>query len=392
MAKVLCVGDPHCYYDNYSRMTEGGISSRLADWIRTGDAIVDLARRERVDLVVVPGDLYPNARPSSQAQIAVAELFTQLEAIAPVVACNGNHDIAGPGQPGPVDLLGALGRPRWGITSPTIVEVAGIQVAVLPWAKPSGLITEAEGAGDLTARTSAALVAIVRGLTTQVDPSRPAILIGHWAIAGCQTSSGMTISGGEAALPLGELQAGPWRAVIMGHIHKPQVFPGSPVVLHTGAMERVDFGEEDDPRGCYIVDTDTAEATWHALPVRRFWTWNLHPTEVDALAAGEKYALYDQTIFARDAICRIRYRCTEEQAQRIDQGRLREVLEGFGAYHVAGVVQETVRADRTRAQGLSEETSPLTALDAWLDLRSDLTLDLKDEARAAAQALLEEVQ
>jgi exonuclease SbcD len=164
------------------------------------------------------------------------------------------------------------------------------------------------------------------------------------------------------------------------------------MALHTGAMERVDFGEENDPRGCYIVDTETGEATWNDLPVRRFWTWNVNDDEVAALANGEKYALYDRSVFAQDTICRIRYRATEEQARQIDNGRLIRILEESGAYHIAGVYPEIIRSDRARAQGVTEETTPLMALDTWLDLRSDLTLDLKADVRAAAQMLVQEVQ
>jgi exonuclease SbcC len=396
VTKILCGGDPHCWYDNYSRPADDGRPSRLVDWIRTGEAMLRLAKDQHVDLVVIPGDLFPNARPSSQAMIAMAQLFTSFElANIPVIACNGNHDIAGPGQPGPVNVLAELGRPRWGITTPAIVDVAGLQVAVLPWAKPSGLLADASGAGDLAARTSAALVDIIRGLGAQVDPAKPAILIGHWAIGGCQTSSGMTISGGEPALPLGDLQAGPWRAVIMGHIHKPQVFPGTPVVLHTGAMERVDFGEEHDPRGCYIVDTETGEVTWHDLPVRRFWTWTISDTGVavlaNAMGTQSLVTLVPATIDAKGAICRIRYRCTEDQAKRIDNGALVRVLEEAGAYHVAGVYPEIIRADRSRAEGLTERTSPLEALDTWMAMKTDVPLDIKSAARAAAEQLLQEV-
>jgi exonuclease SbcC len=195
------------------------------------------------------------------------------------------------------------------------------------------MLADSTGAGDLIGRTSAALVAIVRGLAAQIDQIRPAILIGHWAISGCQTSSGMTMVGGEPALPLGDLQSGPWRAVIMGHIHRPQVFPGDPVVLHTGAMERVDFGEERDPRGCYIVDTESGEATWHELPVRRFCTITLDDAEVHYVAggahAGIPLAAHEDRV--RDAICRVRYRVTSDQAQRIDNGGLVRALDAAGA-------------------------------------------------------------
>lgn len=353
--------------------------------------MVELAKRERVDIAVYPGDLYPNARPSSRAIIEMAALYQRFEAAGvDVVSCNGNHDVPGsPGQPGPVDALAALsGRPLWGITTPRIVTVKGLQIAVLPWAKASALLQDSGGAGDVIARTSAILTDIVRGLAAQLDQNLPAILIGHWPISGCMTSSGMVMVGGEAALSLGEVQSLPFKAVIMGHIHKPQVFPGKPVVLHTGAMERRDFGEEHDARGCYIVDTETGGATWHDLPVRRFVTVSRTLSVVEDIA--RLYADCETANIA-DTIVRVKYRANDEIGRQVDHQSILSILKALNPDNVAGIYPEIQKSDRTRSQGLREDSTPQDDLDEWLKLQSNISEADKADARRLFQAEYEEV-
>jgi exonuclease SbcD len=385
--KILAIPDLHCFYDNYSRTLEDGTPSRLADFRLTAGALVELAVAENVALAVAPGDYFVNPRPP-RAIIEVARLFSRLEdAGVPAIGCGGNHDAPGPGQPGPVDLIATLGRGAWGITTPQVVTVAGLQVAVLPWAKPSAFVEGAESQADANQQTVEALLAIARSLAGQLDHTRPAILIGHWAVAGCQTSSGQMLFGEEPTLPLAELQALPFQAVIMGHIHKPQIMdasPGQPPVIHTGALTRRDFGEENDPRGAYIVDLDTREVTWHHLPTRYFLTLDLEVgDDIEDILHGQPTG---------GAIVRARYRATQEESKQFDHAKIIQALYDAGAYHVAGVFPEIDRGERSREASITESTGPIDALKKWLGLRSDISEDLRARAIAEAAALLEEVQ
>jgi exonuclease SbcD len=264
-------------------------------------------------------------------------------------------------------------------------------VAVLPWAKPSSLVEHADGQADAIQQTVAALLDITRGLAGQLDLTRQSILIGHWAVSGCQTSSGLTLFGEEPTLPLAELQALPFQAAIMGHIHKPQVWAGlgQPPVVHTGALERRDFGEERDLRGAYIVDLDTGEAAWHDLPARRFLTINLEVGgEIESIL--HECALHGQP--ATGAIVRARYRATEEEAKRFDHAATIKAIQDAGAHYVAGVFPEVTRGERSREASVTESTGPIEALEKCLATRPDLSERMGRIVVLAAQTLLEEVQ
>lgn len=367
--KVLLAPDLHAWYEG-----PGPADARIDEWRRCGQAMVDAVRAERVRLVLIPGDLYVTNRPSPAQVLAIIHLFREFEAAGAEVICiAGNHDVAAPGAPNFVSLLGSI-RPDWGITEPRVVarDIPGsgrVAIGCLPWSK---------GADD------DALAAITRALVAEMEAAVAdhRILMGHWATDVSTFSSGEYALGREPVLRLADLQTLPVGLVALGHIHKVQMLvdtlAGGPVVLHTGALTRRDFGEADDERAFCIYDLESRVVRWLPLPARRFVTVDANGTDPAAAHLGDAYV-------------RITYEATKEDAARFDHGRLIEGAQAAGAFYVAGVHPEIIRAERGRAEGVSESTDPLQGLDAWLGLRTDLSDELRGRVREAAQALIGEV-
>ena len=44
--------------------------------------------------------------------------------------------------------------------------------------------------------------------------------------------------------------------VALGHIHKHQILGNNPLVVYSGSMQRIDFGEERDDKGFCVIDLD----------------------------------------------------------------------------------------------------------------------------------------
>jgi len=365
--RILLAPDLHCYYSTYERVREG-VSSRYEEWETLASALLQKAREHRVDLAMFPGDFFIDARPGSLQLQSVVRLLKRFEAEGiPCVGCAGNHDLAGPGRPGPTAVLAEI-NPEWGHSRPGLTTIAECQVAVLPAVKPQTLIS------DEVPDVPSALLAIARGLAAQRKPDIPSILIGHWTISGAQCSSGQVLGmGSEPTLPVGELVAMGWDAVLFGHIHKPQKLSDWPPVLYSGAMQRIDWSEEHDERGCYIVDLDAKTVEWCDLPAKRLVTidWN-GPADMPLV---------------RDAIVRVRYKLNPEQP--IDEAEIVAALQQFGADHVATIQPEIVREVRARAE-VTESTGPMEALEQWLSLR-DLPDARRKAVTAAAHTLLEGV-
>lgn len=394
MPKILCSGDLHCFWPTFNRTGEDGIPSRLQDWRRSAQALLQAAIEHRVSAALFPGDLFPSSRPSPAQILEVAGLFERLESEGiTVVACKGNHDDLGPGQLSPVDVVGRLARKGlWGATEPTVVHLKDIEVIVLPFAKVAMADSDPASAAQ---RISASLMDVARGLCALADRSKPIVLMGHWAISGCRLAAGNSLAATEPTLPLADLQSLPVRAVVMGHIHTPQVIATDPVILHTGVFERHDFGEEHNECGCYIVDLDTQEAEFVELPARRFLTVKLDEVALEGLANGEAAGTVVKRCVdvgaVHGAIVRVVYQAAEEQAKRVDHNAVIQALYNAGAHQVAGVYPEIVRSERVREASITETTGPLDALDKWLNLRTDLSDDMRSRVAQKARALLEEV-
>lgn len=385
MPRLLIAPDIHCWPETYAHETPEG-PSRLVDWRRTAESMRQAAIDRECSVAIFPGDLWRHNRPAPLAVLEVASLFQAFETAGiRVVACQGNHDAAGPGQTGPIALLGAIGGPEWAITGPKIIDMAGVQIAVLPWVRAAGLVEESGDPATQAQAVSEALLAIVRGLAAQIDQGRPAILVGHWALSGAALSSGQALAATEPTLPVAELQAMPWKAVVMGHIHRPQVLAEQPLVAHVGAMERGDFGEENDPRRCLAIDTDDGSWEWVDLPARRLQT-----IEAELATLADVDAFYDRILSEADpsAIGRVVYRAPEDVAKLVDHERIRKSATW---HHLAGIFPEVLRSERVRAAGLSETTDPMQALSQWLSMRPELAPETRERVVAAAQALMREV-
>jgi hypothetical protein len=69
----------------------------------------------------------------------------------------------------------------------------------------------------------------------------------------------------------------------------------------------------------------------------------------------------------RDAVVRVRYRATEEQARRIDHRKIEAALLDAGAWKVHSIQPEIVRAERARVAGIDEQMGPMEALGLYIE-------------------------
>lgn len=209
-------------------------------------------------------------------------------------------------------------------------------------------------------------------------------MLAHWALAGAMWN------GASLAEPMLDPRAmpEPVRVVVAGHIHRPQVVQAAPVLaLHTGALLRGDVGEEDDDRGCYVIDLDTdpPTATWHPVPAARMHTYRWEITSPDDLA---RLAAFRPEGRLDDTFARVAIQVAEEYASQVDTLAIARAIEAAGGVSV-GVQIDVIRGQRARTD-LTETTHPVAALEQWLATRGDLSEDMRARVLAVARPWLEE--
>ncbi|WP_433348611.1 exonuclease SbcCD subunit D [Micromonospora sp. CA-111912] len=245
--------------------------------------VIDVARQEQPDLVIVAGDLYDTAAPTPEATRLVTRALTALRRTgADVLAIGGNHDN---GQ-----ALDAL-RP-WaeaaGITlrggvreNPDEHVIDGVtasgerwRVAALPFLSQRYAVRAVE-MYELTAaeatQTYADHLGRVLGRLTEgfTEPDRVHLVTAHLTVVGATTGGGErdahTVLG--YAVPA-TVFPGTAHYVALGHLHRSQRVSGPCPIRYSGSPLAVDFGEQENIPSVTMVEvTATSAARIREVPV-----------------------------------------------------------------------------------------------------------------------------
>ncbi len=216
------------------------------------DHLVEVVRTERVDAVLVSGDVYDRAMPAPDTVALLSQTLERVvDAGAQVVVSSGNHDSA-------VRLGFASGLlERAGVHIRTSVADVGRPVLVgdvavhpLPYLEPA-LVADALGAPE---RTHAAVLraALDRVRADAATRGGPTVVMAHAFVSGGFSSdSERDISvGGVAAVPLDVLDGIDYAA--LGHLHGRQRV--SDTVRYSGSPVAMSFSEHGHTKGALLVD------------------------------------------------------------------------------------------------------------------------------------------
>lgn len=255
-----------------------GRISRESEFEAMLDELVAIAKDQKVDAVLVAGDLWDRAMPPLDSMRMVIDALIRLAGIAgTVVAIPGNHDSSAL-----FGVLAPLLEPRGVILAPKIArpEEGGIVrvrsrdgaesacVAVFPFLHEAVVIGDLmKGSEDWFAQLDpGTLVGAdryadkVRRLSTALcagfDPGGIGILMAHYFVDGAE------IGGGERKIHLGEQYAATAQSippgagyVALGHIHRPQEVVGAAVATrYCGSPLQLDFSERTHEKQTVIVD------------------------------------------------------------------------------------------------------------------------------------------
>ena len=232
--------------------------------------IVDIAKREQVDAVLVTGDIFHEKRPPLAAEELVARTLAQLagENIVSVVI-PGNHDDAA--RLRTLKPLGDLLH-AYMVTDlsadPSELIVAVPQrsggeralVSCLPYLHPHQVLTAAEGADRSESERLSAYQSMVQSYleelekeTLRMDRNAVSIVLAHAHISGTE------FGGGEWRSSVFPVDPGilPGRVhyVALGHMHQPQPVPGTRAqTRYAGSILQMDFGERGQQKSVCLIE------------------------------------------------------------------------------------------------------------------------------------------
>jgi exonuclease SbcD len=240
------------------------------------DHLLDVVAAEKVDLVVVAGDIYDRALPPVDAVQLADETFARLAASrAKVVVTSGNHDSARRLGFGSrlIDAAGVFIRTDPAtVGSPILLEDGHGPVAVygLPYLDPDSL----RDGWSLPGRShEAALTEAMRRVRADLS-ARPggtrSVVLAHAFVAGAQPSdSERDISvGGVSLVPTTVFDGIDYAA--LGHLHGRHTL--TEAIRYSGSPLAYSFSEATHRKGSWLVDLGAGgltEAEFVDAPVPR---------------------------------------------------------------------------------------------------------------------------
>lgn len=379
--KLLHFADLHLGVESYGRVeSPSGLSSRVVEFLDLFDRLVSCALEEDVDLVLFCGDAYKSRNPSQTLQREFAKRVNRLASSnIPVVLLVGNHDLPNAeGKANTLEIYDTLAVNNIYVASRPDVYLVNtkngpIQVATLPWPRVNALLSREENAAinfeELNRKVEDSLARVISGLAQRIQKDYPAVLAAHLWVSGARIGSEKNmILGQDHALLLSNIALPVFDYIALGHIHRHQLLCQQPPVVYAGSLGKLDFGDEGDSKGFYLVNIDEksgsrcTEAIFQPLDGRDFIAVEVEimGDDLDPTATIIR-ALETKKI--DNNIVRLRLTIPENQIPFLREGEVLSFLKGA---HYFTLSKEVVRIKRPLAVPCIETLTPLEALQAYL--------------------------
>lgn len=240
--------------------------SRIAEQVAVLDEILDIAVREKVDYVLVAGDVFDSPTPPADAEHAVLSFFAGLirHDIGAVVI-GGNHD-----HPRRLSALRQLLDPlrifiRPEPCAPDEGALIHLEkgkekavVAALPWIPDRLLVDTAKmmlPEDRWYAEYAEVAGGFCGGFAQYFEKNAINVLMSHLFIQGAETTASERAIHTSAPFAVsGAYLPASANYVALGHLHRPQVVPAPSPAYFCGSTLQLDFGEVEQAKRVVLID------------------------------------------------------------------------------------------------------------------------------------------
>ena len=384
--RILHFADLHLGIETYGRIDPTtGLSSRLDDFLTALDHVVDYALNNDIDLVLFCGDAYKSRDPGQTYQREFARRIRRLSVgNIPVLLVVGNHDLPNAiGRATAVEIFQTLEIEKVTVAnrlqSYRIDTKRGpLQIVALPWARRSALLSREEtknlSSEQLNRRLEEILTERLNAEVKNLDPDLPAILAGHLTHSEAVPGSEKAMIMGRDYIFLFSIIANPaFDYVALGHMHNQQKTERMVPVVYSGSLQTIDFGDEGQEKGFYLVQLDESARKgdrlqsyeFHPVKTRQFLTIKINADTDDPMGT----ILRDIAKKNVDgAIVRVHIKLPAEKEGLVQESEIRKALKE--AYFIAAINKEIDREHRSRLGVHSAESlTPLESLTLYLESR-----------------------
>lgn len=251
------------------------------------DWLLQLIDKEKIDVLLVSGDVYDTGVPSTQSQKMYYDFLIRLQQThcSEVVITGGNHDAPGTIN-APKELLAALSVRVIGKATEDIadevfrlkIDNEEVIVAAVPYLRDQDIrrAVQGESFDEITERYKKALVNHYEQAASycqEINTNQvPVIAMGHlFAVGGSVSDSEQQIYVGNLGHIGAEDFPETFDYIALGHLHKPQIVGGKDYIRYSGSPVMLSFSETGYDKQVLILETDvTAIKDVHSVKVPFF--------------------------------------------------------------------------------------------------------------------------
>jgi exonuclease SbcD len=257
-------------------------------------------------------------------------------------------------------------------------DMGKVQVVTVPYPMRSRLLNSVECRGmsmsELDNALRQVISANIEALKTKLNPNLPAVLLGHFSVSGAVYGSERAVLlGSDVSVQKSVLADPVFDYVALGHIHKHQNLTadlsGTPPVIYSGSLSRVDFGEEKEDKGFCWVELDRGATTWEFVKTkaRPFVTIKVDVRDTENPTLAVLNAIGCQDI--RNAVVRLIVQTTPATEALLQDKEIEKAL--APASYLASFVKNTEQVERIRLGGTSPESlTPVQLLERYLESKN----------------------
>lgn len=375
---------------------------RMGNTIKCLDVLVQTAEGELPDIILIAGDIFHTAKVwSDRSNVELrtaANYINQLAEIAPTVVLYGtpNHD-----NSEQFFTLEKLTEAIF-ICDPkieTIQTMSGpIQVAGLPGFDKGFFRSQHPGlsAEEENRIFTEQLDSIVQGLSAQINPNIPSVLMAHHTVVGCELDNGQHVfQANEVVLSTATLENSAFDMVCLGHIHKAQKVECLKPVYYAGSIDAFTFNDERQTKGFYLYNLDKKTdgkavvfVSGEETPAREFRTCTWDEDSLNTYFCSGIYGFANFEAI-KNKVIRVLYSCDKATEKALDKKKLERDLYAAGSYYVAEIRPEKITAEVNRDK-LHEKLTVWECLKKYLVEKFKATY--AEEILTEAEPIVSEVE
>lgn len=376
--------------------TKTQLNTRLLDFSRTFNRIIDRFAERGVKVAFLTGDIFETRHPTAAQLNAFSQCVQRAISLGVNIVVNvGNHDQMRHISTTTVDVFDKLQLPTLRVYQDMGVYDLNEHAAVILMPYRDKRMMEAES-------NSVAIEMLRQELNGYIDQigNKNIIVVGHYMLerspVGVDPDS---FSMNELKLPLDMFDK--CDAVIMGHIHQPEVISKTkPVIIYSGSMEKTSYGEKDHKKISIVMDdTNVENFTLLGSNVRNIFELNFdylddkkpYKAEINDKINADIDAFNEQNSI-KGSIAKVVVKVKETDLYYVNQPVIKEHILSKGVHYCTGIQVTSINSRQLRNSTINETLAGKKAFVSYIDGVKVESKSLKNKILKYGSEIIEEVE